>query len=1198
MSRNHRFAALLSLLLLLFMNSAAFGNGNENYDGGPAWNPTRVFDGGKGPARCSRNGVPNYWVNTRGRTLWVTDTDFSYQGLGPEIAMTRTHGGRGGMFGSRWAFSYESHIEFQSDTRGWLYRGGGKGYQFYPPASSGSDAGDGGAEAASAVNLKAGDGPVELVFYSGLHDRLLSYGSYWLLVEKGTWYTYRYDKPASGNKAYLTSISDGNWNTANLLYNSDGTLQAVVDAAGRKTTFAYDGSKRCTVMKTPDQRTAIYQYDGAGRLTKTTDLAGAVTLYTYDDMDRMMSLTTAGKTTEFTYNDDGIAGVKDARGKTTLYERWNGWWSDTQVTDPEGGVRQYQNNDSGTVSRVDALGNTSIFFYDGHDLLFHTDPKGVVTRFSYDQKGNLVQRQTEDPVSRKTITTTLTYDDFENVTSVTNPLGETWTYVYDPFQNLLKMTSPLGRETSFSYDFKGQLESITDPGGNITAFTYDSFGNPASVLDPLGKKTTLVYETAGMFLKSIKDARGKITKTAFDANGRLTKVTHPDGSSSLTTYDCCATTSFKDENGRLTRLTRDPLLNVTQITDPLGGVMKMAYDDNGNRKWLEDPLGNRTTRSQDLADRLVSSTNAAGNAVAFEYDANGNLASVTDERGKETTFTYNYADLVLSATDPLGRQVKWERDALGRKTAWTNGRGKKVAVAYDADGQIVSKSHDGTVVATYAYDLAGNVKEVVDGTGSTTYSYDASGRLTRIRYPDALQVTMGYDAAGNLTSLTYPGGVKVTTTYNSRDRISKVSWKDQSIAFVYDKAGNLLEETRANGVKSTYKYDGNDRMTGVKHAKEAQVIANLTSKRDAAGNTVEMSGVFPLSPTLTAGKTSGSLNDANQIHQWGGNAYGYDADGNLVQIKDAATFSAAYDRENRPTTITRGGAAASFLYDGIGNRVRATAGKKVRNFHHDHLGRLLFETDAKKKILAWYIHAGPRVIALGLPGRGFHYYHGDQLGSTLALTNTAGAMSASYAYLPFGAVAKKTGTLANPLTYVGGFGVMDEGDGLFFMKNRHYGAHTGKFLQKDPIGMAGGINLYAYVANNPVDRIDPEGFLFGKPIDQALEKLNSWRASVRQSIEERIRLAYLRDRYRFDSYTESWIRIFMKDPELKGDYRKQLRLIKEGLDVLKRAHSKKQEERDCEERFAVQKYPDPRAILVVEKTLNTLRDMISNFEPP
>jgi RHS repeat-associated protein len=82
----------------------------------------------------------------------------------------------------------------------------------------------------------------------------------------------------------------------------------------------------------------------------------------------------------------------------------------------------------------------------------------------------------------------------------------------------------------------------------------------------------------------------------------------------------------------------------------------------------------------------------------------------------------------------------------------------------------------------------------------------------------------------------------------------------------------------------------------------------------------------------------------------------------------------------------------------------------------------------------------------------------------------------AYAYTPFGEIAGSIGSLYNPFTYVGEFGVMSEGSNIYYMKNRYYDAATGRFIQKDPIGVAGGqTNLYAYVGGNPVERIDPVG---------------------------------------------------------------------------------------------------------------------------
>ena len=84
-----------------------------------------------------------------------------------------------------------------------------------------------------------------------------------------------------------------------------------------------------------------------------------------------------------------------------------------------------------------------------------------------------------------------------------------------------------------------------------------------------------------------------------------------------------------------------------------------------------------------------------------------------------------------------------------------------------------------------------------------------------------------------------------------------------------------------------------------------------------------------------------------------------------------------------------------------------------------------------------------------------------------------------YAYDAFGKVLSQTEAISNPFKFVGAFGVMDEGNGLLYMRARYYDPSTGRFISKDPIGWAGGLNLYGYVGGNPVNRIDPSGLLEG-----------------------------------------------------------------------------------------------------------------------
>ena len=86
----------------------------------------------------------------------------------------------------------------------------------------------------------------------------------------------------------------------------------------------------------------------------------------------------------------------------------------------------------------------------------------------------------------------------------------------------------------------------------------------------------------------------------------------------------------------------------------------------------------------------------------------------------------------------------------------------------------------------------------------------------------------------------------------------------------------------------------------------------------------------------------------------------------------------------------------------------------------------------------------------------------------------------AYAYDDFGQGAtNRVEMVANPFRYVGRYGVMTDGDDLLSMRARYYIPSLGRFTQSDPIGFAGGdLNLYAYVGNNPITRLDPLGLWY------------------------------------------------------------------------------------------------------------------------
>ena len=172
-----------------------------------------------------------------------------------------------------------------------------------------------------------------------------------------------------------------------------------------------------------------------------------------------------------------------------------------------------------------------------------------------------------------------------------------------------------------------------------------------------------------------------------------------------------------------------------------------------------------------------------------------------------------------------------------------------------------------------------------------------------------------------------------------------------------------------------------------------------------------------------------TYDDANALVNRGTANATHDADGNLTALSDARSFSAIYDPENRPTSITRNGSTTTYVYDGLGQRVQAQVRPDTRRFYYDAAGRLLFDRDVTNSVTTHYIYAGGRLVASGSNAAGYVFYHFDKTGSTLALTNNGGSVAAAFAYDPYGKVVAHSGSVSTPFTYVGAYGVI-EGAGI------------------------------------------------------------------------------------------------------------------------------------------------------------------------
>lgn len=1030
---------------------------------------------GYGPGDLSSMGLPTFWVNTSTLGLGVRDTDFSYTSRRQKLSMTRTWNSdfrEPMMFGNGWSFEYAGYIQSYSRYHDGaiVFEGTGQGVGWeYSESTTGPD----GSTVATYENTRNRNyDQLKAVAPSGSVTP-----DYFLLTKKGVKETARYDYGYDANnmrRYLLKSLTDRNGNAVTINYNADWTIQSIVDSSGRSTTFTYDAGKRCLSMTVPNGRTATYTYDGSGNLVKTVDLLGTAVSYVYDGDDYLTSTTVGSKTTTFSYTTGGnrkyINGITDANGNTTSY-------SDTgsglvNITDPLGRATQYTNGSEGTTSVVDPLSNMRNMSYSNGLPESLATPNGSYS-MEYDDRGNLTKLT--DPLGNETL---YTYDADDNMLTMTDALTNIFAISYDTRSNLTKMTLPTGKVSTFTYDGSGQLTNVTDPNGQTETFAHDAHGNLKTITDPAGNITTLNYDAYGIDLVSITDANGKTYSFASDANRRLTKVTNPDGTYRSLGYDAFALTSVTDENGHAVSYTRDKLLQITEIKNALGYITKKNYDQNGNLTAIINALNKSTGMTYDEANRRVKKTDPLGGQVSYAYDGNANLTALTDQRSNIMGFAYDAKDQLTGVRDQIGRQTSFTRDALGRISLVTNARGGTVGYIYDNDGRRVKKKYNDADHATYTYDNNGNLTAVSDPTGTTTYTYDVLNRVTRIQYPDGLTAAFTYDAVGNISSMTYPNGLTVDDEYDSRNQLTKVLWDGtSSVTRTHDAAGYIVSETRQpGGTVTTYTYDANNRVTRIDHSRSGVTIARMDYSRNALGHVVSETNVLPQAPVFTEESTTGTYDQANQITTYGGSGFSYDQDGNLTSATiNGAAFSAGYDNQNRPTQLTSGSTTSTYTYNGLGQRTKSVRGTQTRNYHYDPFGRLLFETDASNQVIDYYIYSNRRLTAMKTAAGSLYFYHFNKLGSTVAMTDSSGTVMNAYGYTPYGEVTNKTENVTNPFTFVGGYGVIDEGNGLFFMKNRYYDATTRRFLQKDPIGIAGGINLYRYVSNNPVNLVDPAG---------------------------------------------------------------------------------------------------------------------------
>lgn len=922
-------------------------------------------------------------------------------------------------------------------------------------------------------------------------------------------------------------------NTVAFQYDAAGNLTGITDPRGRLWRFTYDGAHRLLTHVDARGVTVVTNaYDAAGRVVQQTDAGGGVTTYAYavdtsgttttvtppsgqavtHVYDRAYNLVRVvdGEGHEASFGADGrgqltgaidkngtVAGsLHDAAGNPLIVQDRTGaqmrlsfdglnrptaivgplgFTTDTFGYDANGNLTSVTNAEGRTASiTVDANGLPTVIkdfsgnewrsTYDASGLpVTVTDPTGVGVSLAHDGAG----RVTQMTLLSSGATIQWTHDEAGHPLTRTDPLGNVTTFTYDDNGNLASQTFvPTGATTRFEYDWAGRPVKVTDPLGGVTTTTYDADGNVVAVTDADGITVTRQYDHANR-LTGVTDPLGHSSGFGYDANGNVTSVTNELGATWTAEYDA---------EGRRVR-----------TTDPLGHRTSTTYDGAGRVVAVTDPLGRTQTFAYSKADRLTGTTLPDGGEITHINDPSGRPLYVSDPLGHFWMLAYDGAGRLTSRRDPNGRTESFTYDGQGRLQRWTQRDGTAITYAYDNASRLTTVTMPGQTV-TYGYDAAGNVTSVTDATGTTTMTYDLLGRRLSRTDPAGRTMAYTYTPAGRLRTLTYPDGRAVTYAYDAAGRLSTLTdWLGHQTTFQYDAANRPVQVTLPNGTKVLSTYDAAGRLaTRRSQTASGTLIAGHTTTRDAAGRIVSVERSEPATPNFVDSLATFAYDPANRMLTATADGvvttYTFDPRGNLTsKTCQGVTTTYAYDALNRLVSVSDGTNATTYAYDGAGNRVVKTHNGSTTGYVREG-GTVYCTLDGSGAIQSYNIFAGQLLYSLD-PSGAIQVYHSDERGSVVAITDAAGAVRQAYAYDPYGMVAGAAGTLASPFQFVGTYGVLADENGLYHMQARYYDPQARRFVTEDPLGLAAGLNLYAYAGGDPVNAIDPQGL---EPIDTGI----------------------------------------------------------------------------------------------------------------
>ncbi|WP_394613685.1 LamG-like jellyroll fold domain-containing protein [Lentzea sp. JNUCC 0626] len=805
-------------------------------------------------------------------------------------------------------------------------------------------------------------------------------------VPGGATTSYQYDKlgrvtevtyPATKNA--VTGVT--HTETAKTEYDADGNTTAaeLVDSQDpgnpRRSTFEFDDFGRMTKTIGPEGNEASFGYDVFGNRTWAIDANGVKTVYTYTARNKVAQVRLVGNhgkaitpgATGFEpldpdeplpdlvlesnqYDHSGKLIVQtDAMGRRTE----TSYYADGLVKD----IKARADNKSGTPAitiqenRYDAAGN----------LIRQVGMGGKVVVHEVDATGRLKSSTQEPDTLRRR--TDYSYDTSGNITKVTNTgahsntgaftaaFAEVVDFEYDAFGRQVKESTRGSAGlvvTRKKYDQRDLVTSVIAPLGNVagaveanhtTEYKYDERGRSISMISP--------PVTTEQFGQSPSVTR-PVSTTGYNAFGDVTQIRNPAGGVMSMAYD---------KAGRAVRTT-SPSYQAPGSGSPVTGVASVEYDAMGRAVKTTDPSGASIWMYYDQRGRLVEKRDpnpdertTPGGSWRYSYTDTGDLLSTQDPTGGTTQRTYDQFRRAVTQTvletkpQPAAFETKFGYDAKGNLETVTSPRNEVTRFGYDALGQKTSVTDAAGVVTQLGYDSFGNQVYTRDAQGRAGYQrLDQAGNkvMDLSLAPNGQVLRQGrytHDVAGNVLTATDPLGKVTRNTYDALGQLTSLeepvsATESITTSYGYDTSGRRTRVTDGRGNATFYTYNA--------LGKPESVIEPSTpthpSLADRTWTTTYDSSGRPT--TLTA---PGSVTRTRE----------YDALGRMRKETGAGTSVSTpdrvvnYDLVGRPTSVSApGGVDNTYAYNTRGLLTSATGPSGDATFGYDEVGRLSTRTDA------------------------------------------------------------------------------------------------------------------------------------------------------------------------------------------------------------------------------------------------------------